>query len=638
MQLQEILKKYWGYDAFRPLQEDIIRSVMEGKDTLALLPTGGGKSVCFQVPALAMDGFCLVVSPLIALMKDQVQHLKDRGISAYAVYSGLTRNEVEVAYNNCSYGKAKFLYVSPERLESDDFLIRLPGWKINLLAVDEAHCISQWGYDFRPPYLRIADLRSQLEGVPVLALTATATPRVVDDIQEKLAFRSPHLLQKSFYRKNLAYMVLREEDKRSRLLNIINKTGGTGIIYTRNRKKTQEFATWLVKNGIKATSYHAGLDMKTRSQRQEDWMKGRVSVMVATNAFGMGIDKPDVRYVVHVDLPDNLEAYFQEAGRAGRDGKKSYSIILFENHDIENLKEMFAKSYPEPEVIRTIYACLGNYGRIPVEQGANTAIDFDLSDFCRQYRLNALTVFNVLQFLEREGHVLLSDNFDEPSVVRIRTDREDLYHFQISHENYDEFIKLLLRSYGGLFQDYVPVWESELAKRMDWMVQDVKKALGDLQTMGVLDYIPRKTMPQLVFCRDRMNEKYLPINNATYHHRKNLAATRLESVTNYVEGNAECRSVSLLKYFGEKQIDDCGVCDVCLDRRKFGRKEKELELLKTRILEIVKHEKVSLPELLDRFGLTEAKKAGEVVRWLMDNGWLVADDKGFLINHDQGKQ
>ncbi|HRY33449.1 MAG TPA: RecQ family ATP-dependent DNA helicase [Bacteroidales bacterium] len=627
---REILQKYWGYGAFRPLQEEIIHSVLEGKDTLALLPTGGGKSVCFQVPALARDGMCLVISPLIALMKDQVRNLHEKGIPAFALYSGMHPRESELVYNNCASGRARFLYVSPERLESREFLTRIQHWKINLLAVDEAHCISQWGYDFRPPYLKIAAVRRLLPGVPVLALTATATPPVVDDIQEKLEFSEKNVFQKSFLRSNLAYLVLHEEDKRGRLLRIISKTPGTGIIYVRNRKKTAETAQFLNRHQVAASFYHAGLDHASRATRQDDWIKGKTRVMVATNAFGMGIDKPDVRFVVHLDLPDSLEAYFQEAGRAGRDEKSSYSVILYDQTDLITLETNVRQSVPEPDTIRKVYSALGNYGRIPLYGGIDAPFPFDIGDFCRQYRFQPLIVYRSIEFLEREGYLLRSSDFGSPSRLHFLAGREDLYRIQVQYPELDEFIRVMLRSYGGLFSDYAVVNEAETAKRCGISPDQAVIRLKRLMALGVLDYQPRKTMPELTFCRERVDEKYLPLAGGNYQQLCDRAVEKYQAVLHYVTSVNRCRSRLLLEYFGEANSSACGRCDVCLQRHRSGITDAEFGKISDILNTMLQQEHLSMEQVRDRITGQREEAVVIAMNWLIDQGSIKTDRHGKL--------
>ncbi len=630
MSPREILQKYWGHKAFRPMQEEIINSVLEGRDTLALLPTGGGKSVCFQVPAMAGEGMCLVISPLIALMKDQVRNLQDRGIPAFALFSGMHRRESELVYNNCASGRARFLYVSPERLESRDFLSRIPQWKISLLAVDEAHCISQWGYDFRPPYLKISDIRPLLPGIPVLALTATATPLVVDDIQEKLQFQQKNVFQKSFLRSNLAYLVLHEEDKRGRLLRIISKTPGSGIVYVRNRKKTAETAQFLNKHHIPASFYHAGLDHASRATRQDDWIRGKTRVMVATNAFGMGIDKPDVRFVVHLDLPDTLEAYFQEAGRAGRDEKSSYSVILYDQTDLINLETNVRQSLPEPDTIRKVYAALGNYGRIPLYGGTDAPFPFDIGDFCRQYRFQPLLVYRSVEFLEREGYLLRSSDFGSLSRLHFLAGREDLYRVQVQFPDLDEFIRVILRSYGGLFTDYVAVNEAETAKRCGISADQAVNFLNRLMTMGVLDYQARKTMPELTFCRERVDEKYLPLAGGNYQQLRDRVMEKYRAVLHYVTSVNRCRSNVLLEYFGESGSIACGRCDVCLQRHRSGITEAAFSKISGLLKPMLQAEHLSLEQIRDRIRNQREEAVVIAVNWMIDQGQIQTDRHGKL--------
>lgn len=465
MDILGILRKYWGYGAFRPLQENIIQSVLAGRDTLALMPTGGGKSICFQVPALAQDGICIVVTPLIALMKDQVENLKERGITAVAIYSGMRKREVDIALDNCIYGPVKFLYLSPERLTSEMVRERIRHMRVNLFAIDEAHCISQWGYDFRPPYLQLSDLRELHPDVPYLALTATATPDVVTDIQEKLGFRNGVVLKKSFYRENLAYMVLHEEDKQRRMLRIIRKLGGSGIVYVRNRRETQETARFLVNEGISADFYHAGLPSEERTAKQDNWKAGHTRVIVATNAFGMGIDKADVRFVIHLEPPDSLEAYYQEAGRAGRDGKKAHAVLLYQDADLTQLKKNFQDSFPSVASIRKVYQYLGNYFQLAYGAGENLTLDFDIGEFCQRYQLETIPVLNALKFLERDGWVLLTESVYLPSRIKFEVPPDELYKFQVENQQLDGFIKMILRAYGGAFDHYIPIREQELSRK-----------------------------------------------------------------------------------------------------------------------------------------------------------------------------
>lgn len=627
--LRSILIRYWGHSSFRPLQEEIIRSVLEGNDTLALLPTGGGKSVCFQVPALAMDGICIVVTPLIALMKDQVENLKKKGIKAVAVYSGMHRQEIQVAFDNCMFGDVRFLYLSPERLQTEQFRLVLQRLKVSLLAVDEAHCISQWGYDFRPPYLQIADIRKFIPGVPVLALTATATPEVISDIQRKLGFKEENAFRKSFERKNLTYVVLKEEDKFGRLLRIMKKVPGPGIVYVRNRKKTVEIAAFLNKNGIRADYYHAGLDVKSRSAKQDAWIRESTRIVVATNAFGMGIDKPNVRLVVHMDLPDSIEAYFQEAGRGGRDEKRSYAALLFHASDLARLKENMDNEFPPVDKIRDIYQALGNFLQLPVGSGKDESFDFDLPAFARNYGFSPVIVFNALRFLEREGYIMMNESVGSPSRIHFEASREDLYRYQVEHKSHDPFIKLLLRSYSGIFTEFSQVNESELAKRAGMKEADVVALLGQLQKAGLLSYARKTGMPQVVFASERLELKNLRISPEHYHDRKRMALKRLEAVTAYVLTEEKCRSQMLLKYFGEENPPRCGRCDVCLERNKLSLNEMEFDRISMKIMELLKARPLTLPELLYETGNLPEDRVIQVLRWLVDKGAVIMDEQRY---------
>ena len=623
IQIKNILVRYWGYASFLPMQEDIINSTMEGRDTLALLPTGGGKSICFQVPALAVDGVCLVITPLIALMKDQVENLKGRGIKAAAVYSGMHREELEMAYSNAAFGDNKFLYLSPERLETERFRLALQKIKVNLIAVDEAHCISQWGYDFRPSYLKIADLRKHLPGVPVLALTATATPDVVEDIQDKLEFSKKNVFQKSFERKNLTYIVFKEEDKFGRLLRIVSKVPGSGIVYARNRRKTREIAEQLTKNRISADFYHAGLDVKTRDRKQNAWMKGKVRVMVATNAFGMGIDKPDVRFVVHLDLTDSLEAYFQEAGRGGRDQRRAYAVILFEEADLINAKHNLEVAYPEISMIKDVYKAIGNYLQLAVGSGKDASFDFDLFEFSRNFNFKAVQVYNSLKFLEREAYLQLNESFGVPSRVHFIMNREDLYRFQVEHNSYDNFIKLLLRSYSGVFTEYVKINEKELSDRSGHSVDEINKILALLQKNNVIDFVPRTQKPQITFLKERVDAKNVYFSPRTYRDRKKIALMRMQSVIDYVTHDTKCRSQVLLSYFGEKNTRRCGRCDVCLERNKVALNELEFDNILGIIKPMMQSHPCSIQEMVFDVKEHSEEMVIKVLRWLEDNGKVI---------------
>jgi ATP-dependent DNA helicase RecQ len=624
--IDDLLLKYWGYNKFRPLQEEIITSVLAGNDTLALLPTGGGKSICFQVPAMAIEGRCLVISPLIALMKDQVENLNKRGIKAAALYTGMHPLEIERTISTAVFGDLKFLYVSPERLQTDLMKANISQMNISLIAVDEAHCISQWGYDFRPPYLRIAEIRDFLPKAPIIALTATATPKVVLDIQEKLLFKKQNLFQKSFERSNLIYFVIKEEDKLNRLLRIAQKMNGTAVVYVRNRRKTQDIAAFLVHHGISADFYHAGMTPADRDRKQSEWIHGKMRIMVATNAFGMGIDKADVRFVVHLDIPDNVEAYFQEAGRGGRDEKEAWAILLYENSDIIDLKHNFDQSFPDIDTIRNVYHALGNYYQIPVGAGKNTQHSFDLAAFCSNYNLNPIITLNSIKFLARQGLLFLSEDINKPSRIFIPCSNEDFYAFQISHKSYDSFLKLLLRSYGGLFNDFTRISESDIAKRLNTDESAVISMFNKLEQLNILIYDPQTTKPKIVFLEERIDAKNLQLDSENYQFLKDNAQLRLNAILGYIDKTSKCRSRQLLNYFGENTTKRCGKCDVCLQRNKLDLSEYEFDEIEKVIKPVLKEKSLSLEELIDEIDHLNDQKIIKVVNWLIDNNKIDVTD------------
>ena len=623
-QTRAILKQYWGYPSFRPLQEDIVDSVMAGKDTLALLPTGGGKSICFQVPAMAMDGLCLVITPLIALMKDQVAHLVEKGIPAAAIYSGMHPDELELAYNQAAYGRLKFLYVSPERLQTNQFIEALRRMKVCLLAVDESHCISQWGYDFRPPYLKIADIRPYMPKTPVLALTATATAKVVDDIQVRLGFKEKNVFQSSFERKNVTYNVYREADKYGVLRRKLEAmTEGSAIVYVRNRKRTQVIADWLNSVGISATFYHAGLDAKTRDQRQDLWMKGKVRVIAATNAFGMGIDKPDVRLVIHMDLPDSIEAYFQEAGRAGRDLKPSEAFLLVSPADVKKLQENLTQSFPELDRIKLIYNALGNYFNIPVGAGENVSYPFVIADFTNRYGFNIVEVFHTLKILEKEGFLVLSDSFDEPSKVMVKASRDDIYGFQVNNPKYSELIKCMLRSLPGVMTDFVRINEETLAKKTGLTADKVVEQLKKLEEYNFLSYAPRNDKPQILFLSEFVDTRHFNLSKENYYDRKKDAESRVKAVIDFVNNDEECRSVQLLRYFNEATDKACGRCDVCQKRKSGVAAYKEID---EKLRNVLSEDTLPIQSVLQQCNEFEEDKVLDAIRYLADNGVLQLDE------------
>ncbi len=629
--IHKILEQYWGYKNFRPLQEDIINSVLQGKDTLALLPTGGGKSICFQVPAMAKEGICIVVSPLIALMKDQVESLVSKGIKAAAITSAMHRREIDIALDNCVHGNIKFLYLSPERLETEIVKVRLQKMKVNLIAIDESHCISQWGYDFRPSYLKIEALRELLPNIPVLALTATATSDVVKDIQEKLLFKKPNVLQKSFERKNISYIVVQEEDKLARLVKIASNLKGTGIVYVRSRKKTQDIANYLRSNKISADFYHAGLDAKTRDQKQSDWMQNKARVIVCTNAFGMGIDKPDVRFVVHIDMPDSLEAYFQEAGRAGRDEQPAYAILLYNKSDKIELERRVETSFPSIEEIKQTYQALANYYQIPAGSGAGVTFNFDIVSLCDTYKLNAVTVFNSLKFIEKEGYISITDAFHQPSLIKIELNREDLYKFQLGSPAYDNFIKLLLRSHSGLFDNFVKINELDLAKKINTSREEIIQKLKHLDQHKLLTYIPQTELPQLTFEQERIDVKNLSIAKENLTVLKQRALQRMEAVINYADSSHKCRSQILLAYFGETNTYRCNQCDVCLEENKKTLHTDEFENISLQIKELLAVHPMPLSNLVNAVTIGNEDKRLRTIQWMLDNNQLKYDKENKLV-------
>lgn len=569
MQAQSILKQYWNYDTFRPLQAEIIQSVLEGRDTLALMPTGGGKSLCFQVPTLMLEGICIVISPLIALMQDQVEQLKHRDIAAVGVFSGMHKNQIDIALDNCIYGDIKFLYVSPERLQTKIFIERAKQMKINLLVVDEAHCISQWGYDFRPPYMKIAEFRNLIPSVPLIALTATATEEVKTDILERLEMKNPQIFQQSFARDNLSYSAFKEDDKERRLMKILQNVQGSAVVYVRNRRRTQEVADLLNKTNIQATFYHAGLNAADRTKRQASWIKNQVRVMVATNAFGMGIDKPDVRTVIHLDLPDTLEAYYQEAGRAGRDGEKAYAVALFNQSDIEGLIKNVQQSYPPIELVRRVYQCLGNLFQLAVGAGEFASYDFDLVEFQRRFDLPPTDTYFALKILENQGFIQLSEGFKNTSKIMLIVDNRQLYDFQLRNPKYDSFIKLLLRMYGGeLFGTYLNISEENIAKAFSIPVNEVIAWLQILEKFNILVYDKQKDKPQLTFLTPRFDIRELPLQELEINNRKDRDLQKVQAVKHYMEHANRCRTQLLLEYFNEITDKECGVCDNCLKKKR----------------------------------------------------------------------
>ncbi len=617
---REVLKQHWGYDRFRPLQEEIILSVLEGRDTLALLPTGGGKSICFQVPALVKGGLCVVISPLIALMKDQVEHLRARHIKAGAIYSGMRVSEIQATIDNTLFDpEYRFLYVSPERLLTESFKVNFARMPVSMIAVDEAHCISQWGYDFRPPYLEIAQIRKIFPNVPVLALTATATPEVVKDIQLRLEFKAENVFRKSFKRSNLTYFVVNEEDKNSRMLRIMSRYPGSGIVYVRNRKRTAETAEFLRNNGISADHYHAGLDPRERDRKQQRWMRGETRVMVATNAFGMGIDKPDVRFVVHLDLPDTLEAYFQEAGRGGRDEQPAVAILLYDNYDVAQLKRNFTFTFPELDRVREVYRELCQSFHIETGNGQNKVFPFSMEEHAIAVKMNGTQYYNALKLLMSIGVILVSEHLREKSQIQFRLNGDALLKYQHDHPDFEPVITTILRSYSGVFHQYTDIDERLLATRLETTEEAVVEQLKQLRSEKILSYQPQSNIPLIVFLKDRIDEKYLYFDKKIYDFRKEKAAERLAAVENYVKSDNVCRSQLLLQYFGEWDSTPCGGCDVCrryklnqVNKDDFEQISKEIQQLQSQNLS----QKEILTELSKRY---EEPQIVTVMRWLNDH-------------------
>ena len=619
---QEILKQYWGYDSFRDLQEEIITSIGEGKDTLGLMPTGGGKSITFQVPALAQEGLCLVITPLIALMKDQVYNLRKRGIKALAVYSGMTRQEIITALENCIFGNYKFLYISPERLDTEIFRIKLRSMKVSMITVDESHCISQWGYDFRPAYLKIAEIRELLPGVPVLALTATATPEVVKDIQARLNFHEGNVFRMSFERKNLAYIVRKTDNKTKELLHILRRIPGSAIIYVRNRRRTKEITELLVNEDITADFYHAGLDNAVKDLRQKRWQNGEVRVMVATNAFGMGIDKPDVRIVLHLDLPDSPEAYFQEAGRAGRDGEKAYAVILYTKSDKTTLHKRIVDTFPDKEYILNVYEHLQYYYQMAMGDGFQCVREFNIEEFCRKFKYFPVPVDSALKILTQAGYLEYTDEQDNASRILFTLRRDELYKLREMGAEAEALIQTILRSYTGVFTDYAYISEASLSIRTGLTREQIYNILVTLTKRRIVDYIPRKKTPYIIYTRERQELRFVHIPPSVYEERKVRYEARIKAMEEYVTSDNVCRSRMLLRYFGEKNEHNCGQCDVCISHRATDSlSEASFEKLKRQITELLIQNPLSPVEIANKI-TAEKEEVAEVIRHLLEEGAL----------------
>jgi ATP-dependent DNA helicase RecQ len=632
-----ILQKYWKHSEFRAMQEDIIASVLKGQDTLALLPTGGGKSVCFQVPAMLLEGLCIVITPLIALMKDQVTQLKQRAIDAVAIHSGMSRHQVDILLDNCVNGSVKFLYVSPERLQTELFVARVKQMKVGLVAVDEAHCISQWGYDFRPPYLKIAMLREIIPDVTVIALTASATTLVCNDIQDKLAFRSGSpVFKKSFARDNLSFVVRKTENKEKKLLEILQKVKGTAIIYVRSRKATQALAEMLVKRKISASFYHAGLAFEERSKRQEDWIQNNTRVIVATNAFGMGIDKADVRVVIHLDLPENLESYYQEAGRGGRDGLRSYAAMIYQDADVDNLRQKVEQAHPSPEFLKKIYQALANYFQLALGSAQGESFDFDLHDFTERFKFHASEVYVALKKLEEEGLIQFNESFYSPSLLHFEVDKTALYQFQVANAQFDQVIKMLLRLYGGeLFSDFVKISESYLAKALKISMQETVKILKHLHDLRILGYQPTKEKPQLTFVLARQDAERLPLDTHRMAERKKLIFQKMEAMIDFVTTEHRCRMQVIQEYFDEITFNTCGICDICIDRRK-KENIRAFEDLRKEVVTLLKQGSHTIELIEEKIAPGDHELFVDVIRDMVDDG-VLEYDKAWKLKLKQTK-
>ena len=615
---EHILKQYWGYDHFRPPQEEIINDILKGKDVLALLPTGGGKSICFQIPSLLSKGLCLVVTPLIALMEDQVNQLKRRSIAALAIHSGMTRNEIDIALDNCAYGKIKFLYLSPERIQTELLRERLQKIDVNLIAVDEAHCISQWGYDFRPSYLNIADLKELKPEVPLIALTATATKKVREDIVTKLELKTPSIFQQSFARANLSFVARKTENKEKLLLQVLQKVNGSAIVYVRSRKATEKISEWLVKNKISSTYYHAGLDHQQRNNHQKNWIEGNSRVIVATNAFGMGIDKPDVRTVVHMDLPETLEEYYQEAGRAGRDGKRSYAVIIYHPIDVKVLREKVQLAQPKIEELKSTYQALANYFHLAEGSAQGESFDFDLNAFSSRYRLKPLSAYVALKKLEEQGLIELSESFYRPSRLHFQVDKKKLYNIQVSDDHFDHLIKGVLRLYGGeLFSDYVSISEAQIGRAIKWSAQEVKIGLEQLRKMQLVNYVQASEIPKLMFITARQDASRLHLDHEKLNERRELALGKMEAMVDYASQTHQCRMQIIQSYFDEETFATCGVCDVCLERKKI-QNQKEVKNYHDQIIKLLKQKPLTSEELEKNVSPDDHELLIEVIREMLD--------------------
>ena len=630
MSYHEILKQYWGYDQFRGIQEEIIQSIGAGKDTLGLMPTGGGKSITFQVPAMAKEGLCIVITPLIALMKDQVRNLRERGIKAIAIYSGMSRQEIIIALENCIFGNYKFLYISPERLNTEIFLAKLRSIKVNMITIDESHCISQWGYDFRPAYLNIAEIRKHLPGIPVLALTATATPEVVIDIQKRLEFKEENVFRMSFERKNLAYIVRPTDNKHAELLHILNRISGSAIVYVRSRRRAKEITEFLQNEGISANFYHAGLDNAVKDLRQKQWQQDECRVMVATNAFGMGIDKPDVRVVIHIDLPDSPEAYFQEAGRAGRDGNKAFAVILYSQADKTTLHKRIPDTFPDKEYIKKVYEHLQYYYQMAMGDGLGCIKVFNLEEFCRTFKHFPVQAHSALKLLTQAGYIEYTDEQDNASRILFLLRRDELYRLREESKEIEMLLQVVLRSYTGLFTEYTYISEEALSLRTGLSRQQIYNILIALSKRRIIDYIPQRKTPYIIYTRERVEIDRLHIPKSVYEDRKDRYVTRIEAMIEYATSNNNCRSRMLLRYFGEKNEHNCEQCDTCIEKkRKLSVNAPDFETIKQQIIELLSNESLTPADIIQRLDINK-NQASTVLKYMIDEEELFIKD-GFCM-------
>ena len=626
MSYHEILKQYWGYDQFRGIQEEIIQSIGAGKDTLGLMPTGGGKSITFQVPAMAQEGLCIVITPLIALMKDQVRNLRDRGIKAIAIYSGMSRQEIIIALENCIFGNYKFLYISPERLNTEIFLTKLRSIKVNMITIDESHCISQWGYDFRPAYLNIAEIRKHLPGIPVLALTATATPEVVVDIQKRLEFAEENVFRMSFERKNLAYIVRATDNKLAELIHILNRVKGSAIVYVRSRRRAKEITDFLVGEGVTADFYHAGLDNAVKDKRQKAWQEDECRVMVATNAFGMGIDKPDVRVVIHIDLPDSPEAYFQEAGRAGRDGNKAFAVILYSAADKVTLHKRIPDTFPDKEYIKKVYEHVQYYYQMAMGDGQDCIKVFNLEEFCRTFKHFPVQAHNALKLITQAGYLEYTDEQDNASRILFLIRRDELYRLKEESKEVEALLQIILRGYTGLFTEYTYISEAALSIRSGLTRQQIYNILIALSKRRIIDYIPQRKTPYIIYTRERVELDRLHIPKSVYEERKERYETRIEAMIEYATAENACRSRMLLRYFGEKNEHECGQCDICLEKkRKASLAATDFEAIKEQVLALISNKPLTPAEIAEQLPFSKEQVAA-TLKFLLDEEELTMKD------------